>query len=512
MSVESLAGRLGIAVPYGELVGRSTAEMEAEFADYVSMGVDLIRTDFWWQLARWNEGDAYDWSWMEKVVSAAERYGIEVVVELNGRPRWVDDAMSTPASIAAFGDFAAAAAEHFKGRVTHWEIYNEPNNNGIPPENFAEMLKVSYDAIKAVDPENFVISGGLAATPQTGGGLWGAVDYLQKIYANGGGGHFDAVGYHPYTYPLMPRDPEPWNGWQIMEDGIRDTMRANGDGDMDVWLTELGAPTDGQGAAVSQAQQAEMITQAVDLASGYSWAGPILWYSYQDRGDVSGTTEDWFGLVGPNGERKDAYDVFSRISNAQKRALEAEPEPQPEPQPDPDPQPEPDDGGSQGDGEGSGDGLTPTFSSVKEVGSRKADLIVGNDRDNKIFGRYGDDTIHGGDGDDVIWGQRGDDILHGGDGDDRFVFQKRMDNDTIMDFETGDLIDLRRVDADTTRGGHQDFKFIGSDWLKNPGDLGFYKDANGWTSVQAYTDDRGGHDFSIRIMGQHDLTIDDFVL
>ena len=119
------------------------------------------------------------------------------------------------------------------------KIWNEPNMRGITPANYTALLKGASYAINSVDSGDVVITGGLAAVPSTGNGLYGAVDYLKAIYANGGEGHFDAVGYHPYTYPYLPSASDNWNGWQIMEDGIRATMVANGDADLRVWITEV---------------------------------------------------------------------------------------------------------------------------------------------------------------------------------------------------------------------------------------------------------------------------------
>ena len=542
MSAQITPGRLGIAVPFGELVGRSAAEMEAEFADYVSLGVTMIRTDFWWDLVKPTQSGGYDWSRIDAVVDAAAAHGIEIIAELNGKPRWINPQMADHASVEAYGAFAAAAVAHFKGRISMWEIFNEPNSNDISASAYAAMLRVSYDAIKAADPDAFVISGGLAAVPHTVPGHYGAVDYLKAVYANGGGGHFDAVGFHPYTFPLLPSDPAAWNGWRIMVDGIRKTMIANGDEDMQVWMTELGAPTAGIGNAVSQEDQARIISEAVELATGYDWAGPIMWYSYQDRGHVSGTTEDWFGLVGPNGEHKASYDVFGAIAREQLRLAEAaelEAPPESGPVDDADGGADPGEAGGDAGEEDTTDGgttggattgdTTPDGPAGNDGSAEPAVVPKGEDRvsvtiapyeidptgrgaPNAIVGGDGADILVGGSGDDILFGGRGNDILTGGDGADRFAFEEQMGWNIIVDFRPGDRIDLHRIDADTTREEMQKFTFVGSDWLSKAGDLGFYKDAQGWTSVQGDTDGDGLFDFSIRLTGLHDLTAEDFIL
>lgn len=332
------AGQLGMATPFGELLGASSAELEAEMADYASMGVDWVRIDFWWRDIQWTAADGpYNWGNHDKVVAAANKYGIKVIAELQGVPSWAkaSGGMASDANIKAYVDFAKAAVEHFKGKVQHWEIWNEPNLTmywgAYPnPADYTKALKAAYTAIKAVDPNSFVISGGLSPSPESGSGWYGAVEFVKQMYANGAKGNFDALGFHPYSWPLMPDDPAAWNGWEIMETGIRGQMVANGDGAKQVWMTEMGAPTSGPNA-VSHAKQAEMIKQAVELAKGYDWAGPLMWYSYQDRGGSTDNTENYFGLKNPDGSRKAAYDTFKTLALADGTGGDPTPIPTPSP-------------------------------------------------------------------------------------------------------------------------------------------------------------------------------------
>jgi Ca2+-binding RTX toxin-like protein len=53
------------------------------------------------------------------------------------------------------------------------------------------------------------------------------------------------------------------------------------------------------------------------------------------------------------------------------------------------------------------------------VGDSRANVIRGNDGDNKLFGGSGDDILHGGAGNDVVQGGAGDDELHGDAGNDQ---------------------------------------------------------------------------------------------
>lgn len=100
------------------------------------------------------------------------------------------------------------------------------------------------------------------------------------------------------------------------------------------------------------------------------------------------------------------------------------------------------------------------------TGSIGDDILRGDGRMNVIRGGFGEDTIDGG---------GGADRLTGGEGRDRFVFDDGDANvritdvagnvtvDRITDFDLGvDVIDLSRIDADTTAAGDQRFVYANS--------------------------------------------------
>ncbi len=472
MAAKVKPGQLGIATPFGELLGRSTAEMQSELQDYVDMGVDWVRLDIHWSLVQPSSRGGYDWTLVDRVFDAVEAKGIKITAVLNNTPDWVGSTLSSRADQEAFGRFAAEAASRYDNVVDHWEILNEQNKHGISPQNYTEVLKHAYDAIKAVDSDDVVITGGTAAVPSTGNGMWGAVDYLEEMYEAGAGDYFDAVGYHPYTFPLFPSDDESWNGWQMMEDGIRDTMVANGDADKQIWMTEFGAKTLVGGVAVSQSDQARMLREAVDLAEDLPWAGPIMWFAYQDS-----SFEPGFGLLDGNGNPREAYYTFRDLANKDNGP-----------------------GGISMPALGS----SPIAAPGGSTGSAGA---------KDIQGTSGNDVLQGGNGNDVLRGNGGEDVFIGRAGQDRFVFRETGVGDAIKDWQDGDLIDLRGIDAHEGQSGGQGFRFIGSDWLENARDLGIYIDqAHNKTYVQASVDNDREYEISIVLNGVHHLDASDFLL
>ena len=70
------------------------------------------------------------------------------------------------------------------------------------------------------------------------------------------------------------------------------------------------------------------------------------------------------------------------------------------------------------------------------------DIVHGGDGNDTIYGGAGMDTLMGMDGDDMLMGGDGDDMLTGGAGNDTFKFDAADGEDTITDFQQGDMIML----------------------------------------------------------------------
>lgn len=66
------------------------------------------------------------------------------------------------------------------------------------------------------------------------------------------------------------------------------------------------------------------------------------------------------------------------------------------------------------------------------------DRLFGQAGSDELFGGAGRDILRGGAGDDVLDGDRGPDTLYGGAGADEFVFDRQSGKDTVQDFRRGD--------------------------------------------------------------------------
>lgn len=146
------------------------------------------------------------------------------------------------------------------------------------------------------------------------------------------------------------------------------------------------------------------------------------------------------------------------------------------------------------------------------------DPVPGNTKTPRagLYGGDGDDLLDGGSGNDLIDGGTGRDLLFGGTGADSFDFNTSLDSkkgsqrDVIRDLDRseGDTIDLSDIDANTTKGGEQPFKFIGKKpFHDKAGELRF---KNG--KLAADTDGDGKANFEIGVAGIRKLSGDDLDL
>ncbi|MTE01781.1 hypothetical protein GIY56_15940, partial [Paracoccus sp. YIM 132242] len=230
-----------------------------------------------------------------------------------------------------------------------------------------------------------------------------------------------------------------------------------------------GAKTTGGGVTVSAADAAQMLREAVDLAQDNAWAGPIMWFSYQDS-----SYEPGFGLRDASGNLRPAYSVFKELANL--------------------------DNAGTGAGTGTGSSNGTDTSGITVTGKT-------------VYDTNGNDVLQGTSSNDVLNSSGGQDTLRGGGGADTFVFKQAGLWDNITDWASDDKIDLSGIDANTGLSGTQGFTFVGSKWLSAVGDLGVYTDAaNNRTYVQANLDNDKDLEINIVLNGVHKLDASNFLL
>lgn len=305
-----------------DVFGMNPADINHTFDLMAETGVHSVRIIIPWAGVEPSQGN-FDWGQVDTVVGAANAHRMSVVGALVATPAWAvapgaQPISGPPASAEAYGDFAGAVASHFRGRVDAYEIWNEPNAvmswtsgpQGPQPDVYAGMLKAAYPKIKAADRGAVVIGGVVGAVVSFFALTMDPVTFVQKMYAAGAAGSFDALSFHPYHYNLkfsagagVPNSP------LSQTDGIHQAMAANGDGGKKIWATEYGEPN----SAVDEATQADYIRDFLAKWRTLPYAGPSYIYTTRDRATGSANPEESIGVYRTDWTPKPAQAVVKSM-------------------------------------------------------------------------------------------------------------------------------------------------------------------------------------------------------
>lgn len=297
--------------------------MEAHLDTMLALGVDTVRVILPWRGNEpWQPGttgfpwlEASAWQRSDFIINAAYERGMAVLGVLNHAPEWGSYYDEPYASIGLeeapdvdlFAAYATRVAQRYGDKVSAYEIWNEPNGvtgwaPNINPELYTEVLIAAYNAIKAVNPDTLVVAGVLGAVVDSPFTM-DPRKFVQRMYAAGAQGYFDALSFHPYHYSLKFGDGkynifEPWKANSPLEQvlAIRQLMIDNGDEALRIWASEYGLPTFGLNG-VTEDQQRDYIADFLVEWAKLDFAGPAFLYTLRDaflNGEITEATS--FGL------------------------------------------------------------------------------------------------------------------------------------------------------------------------------------------------------------------------
>jgi hypothetical protein len=197
--------------------------------------------------------------------------------------------------------FLAARYAHRPPQVV-WEVWNEPNDPSFwqPAPNaaqYAAMLRAAYRSIKSLDPDATVLGGSIVFNDRK---------YLDRLYAAGARGYFDALSLHPYaTGAIGPTDPDAahsgYFSFLLTVPQMEQEMAKHGDPNKPIWITEMGWPT----SEVRESTRALYLRQAVDLARSWPYVKAVCPYVLDQVDDQS------YGLVSSTGSATLSWRSYS---------------------------------------------------------------------------------------------------------------------------------------------------------------------------------------------------------
>jgi len=299
---------------------------EEQFQRLQTGGVKSMRIALDWPSLQPSKGGTINWSGIDVMVERGAKHDIEMLPFLTGAPRWAVPVIPVPgdpnakavahlpaagAAATAWSGFVKAAVARYgstgsfwaenpgvpKRPLKVWQIWNEQNFKYFVakpnPAEYGRLVKLSYTAIKSVDPSGKVLLGGLFAYPKGCAkekrpkSICAPV-FLEQMYKKTPGikTKFSAAALHPYTGNYTELKP-------YVQD-FRTVLVANKDAAKPLWITELGwssQPVDPARNifAKGPAGQAKQLTGAFNLlrANAAKWKlQRLFWFSVDDAEGV----------------------------------------------------------------------------------------------------------------------------------------------------------------------------------------------------------------------------------
>ncbi len=299
------------------------------------MGATWIVEYFPWAYYEPSPG-RFDWSHADLVVDHARRQGLTVVARLGLVPEWArPDPEEEPTTVtylneAHYDEFAAYArafVEHFRGRVAHVVVWNEPNISlewgyrPVDPEGYTDLLRAVYPQAKAADPDVMILGGALAPTLAPVGDPEGMndLDYLRRMLAAGAGDVMDGLAVHAYGWqepPDAPPDPGVVNFRRT--ELLRQMLVEAGYEGMPLYLTEGGWNDHPRWTkAVLPSQRAAYTVRAYEMAlQDWPWCEAIVLWAFRYPRPAN-TYQDYFTFVTTDFTPKPIYFAVQRYARGE---------------------------------------------------------------------------------------------------------------------------------------------------------------------------------------------------
>ncbi len=284
------------------------------------MGASWIVEYFPWGYYEPEPG-RYDWSHPDLVVDHARAQGLTVLARIDFVPQWARPEDTTfrylpEESWDDYAEFVRAFVEHFRGRVKHVIIWNEPNlafewGYRLPdPVAYTRLLQLSYRAAKEADPDVQVLAAGLAPTMAPPGSEWGMNDltFLEQMYEAGARGFFDGLAIHAYGGVFPAHDePSPELLNLRRAELMHEIMVRYGDEDVPCYITEAGWNDHRRWTkSVPAGLRMDYTVDAYRLAADWPWCSALAMWVFRFPWP-SRTYQDSFTFVTPEFIAKPIY-------------------------------------------------------------------------------------------------------------------------------------------------------------------------------------------------------------
>jgi hypothetical protein len=335
-------------------VGTHTGSVEPERSALAALDATLRDDVEWFRIERppGHLEYAASFSSLDQVVSDVLKRNKQPLIVLPKGNKFYDDGgqVTSPEAVAAYARYAQFVAHHLKGRVSQFEIWNEWEEGGGAAKNapnkgdpvaYANLLRATYPAVKAGNPDAVVIAGAIAGSD---------APWVQKFAQAGGLQYLDGFSIHPYVHcnAAVPGAPthlnisslpkhatadggavlsastsaelRPMGGTPEQSMALVDQLKTTLDGlsagrTIPIYVTEIGWPTSVAKCGVPEAVAAAYLQRFMLLAAARPYVAGVWWYDLFDDGPDPGNPEHRFGLLHQDHTPKSAYNAMAALKS-----------------------------------------------------------------------------------------------------------------------------------------------------------------------------------------------------
>jgi hypothetical protein len=273
-------------------------------------------------------------------VRESARYGLRVMIDVTGTPKWANGGQTPnhmPRNLNDFGTFVRMLALRYdgrnpgKGQVSLWSVWNEPNLNlFLTPQfagkkivsvtNYARLYKTAYAAIKQENPYAQVAIGETSARGRdrhvTGQSDTVAPGTFARLLAKVPGLRFSAWAQHPYptSRTAKPTEKVQYPNVTLTQlPTFEKSLAAAFHRAVPVWITEFGYETKpAQPKGVTYAQQTAYARQALTIARNDPNVQMFCWFTFRDN-----PGNPWkSGIESQGGTPKPSFAPFANLAHA----------------------------------------------------------------------------------------------------------------------------------------------------------------------------------------------------
>lgn len=195
--------RIGIGF---EKLDRDVFDPEKAYDKVAELGVKWVRLQSGWARTEKEKGK-YDFGWLDSIVDNLISRGLVPWMCLcYGNGLYDENAAKVFGAVGcppihtdeqknAWANYVRALAKHFSGRITYYEVWNEPDGrwcwkHGPSGEEYGRFAVDTAKALKAADPSAKVIGGSQCMS---------SLHYMDKAFAAGMADEVNAITFHEYT-------------------------------------------------------------------------------------------------------------------------------------------------------------------------------------------------------------------------------------------------------------------------------------------------------------------------